>query len=320
MFPGALDLSRFSSASLAVCIDGGLSRRVEGAGSFLRPDAKGLDIEGKTFSEALHAKYLDYSSPSSSQPSTSASPTSQDPQVRAATQRFATDSNFEVEVVLNDRVNERFRQLGRLREVGLEWEGVSCATRSGEKGEEEELRRLGQQLKSTLVSLYHLEEALSIERRSFLDVDHETDLRSHSTDLEVLNLSFSLLPTLEEADRIAAVLPKLRSLALKCVSFLLASSAPPLLTSSPSQLEPLRPRPFANFAGWPRMLDELAAQQHAHAMVRSASGYSSKYAALLTSRSAGPPHLLFIAQPRRPTVRLQPPSTSRRYWTRRPDR
>ncbi|BGP31665.1 hypothetical protein JCM10296v2_003439 [Rhodotorula toruloides] len=169
--------------------------RVEGAGSFLRPDAKGLIVEGKTFSEALHDKYLDSSPPSSSQPLSSSSSTPQDFHGATATQRFATDSNFEVEVVLNDRVNERFRQLGRLREVGLEWEGVSHATRSSEKGKEKELRRLGEELKN----------------------------------LEVLNLSFSLLPTLEEADHIAAVLPKLRSLALSSNRFIRITSPTSLL-------------------------------------------------------------------------------------------
>ncbi|BGO99347.1 tubulin-specific chaperone E [Rhodotorula toruloides] len=164
--------------------------RVDGAGSFLRPDAKGLVVGGKMFSQALHDKYLDSSLPSSFQPPPSSSSAPQDPHAATATQRFATASNFEVEVVLNDRVNERFRQLGRLREVGLDWEGVSCATRSGGTGEEEELRRLGQELKN----------------------------------LEVLNLSFSLLPTLEEADRIAAVLPKLRSLALNSNRFVRVTS------------------------------------------------------------------------------------------------
>ncbi|BGP24254.1 tubulin-specific chaperone E [Rhodotorula toruloides] len=172
--------------------------RVEGSGSFLRPDAKGLDVEGKTFSQALHDRYLDYGLPTSSQSTDTAASASRESQATIPTQRFATDSNFDVEVVLNDRVNERFRQLGRLREVGLEWEGVSCAVRRGatdegfeeEEEEEEELRDLGRELKN----------------------------------LEVLNVSFSLLPTLPEASRFAAVLPKLRSLALNSNRFILMAS------------------------------------------------------------------------------------------------
>lgn len=51
---------------------------------------------------------------------------------------YATSSNFEVEVVALGRIRERFKDLSRVREVGLEWEGVNGA--GGEK-EREEVRR-----------------------------------------------------------------------------------------------------------------------------------------------------------------------------------
>lgn len=55
---------------------------------------------------------------------------------------YATESNFRVEVVPLDRVGARFRQLERLREVGLEWEGVNGP------GSEEEHAQLVQELAS----------------------------------------------------------------------------------------------------------------------------------------------------------------------------
>ncbi|BGP47733.1 hypothetical protein JCM10450v2_003598 [Rhodotorula kratochvilovae] len=162
--------------------------RIEGAGSFLRPDAKGLDIEGKTFEEALRGKYLDDGNdvaPPSCSPATS-----EPAGVVLTTRRFSTSGNFDVEVVLTSKVREHFHQLGRLREVGLEWEGVSCAMRRHEdhgaqERAEGELKELGDSLSK----------------------------------LETLNLSFSLLPTLQEAERIAGVLPRLQNLSLNSNRF-----------------------------------------------------------------------------------------------------
>ncbi|GAA6023216.1 hypothetical protein JCM10207_004483 [Rhodosporidiobolus poonsookiae] len=159
--------------------------RVEGAGSFLRPDAKGLDRRGKTFKQALFYKYLDVDllAPASAEPGDAVYAETADPHAEALTSKlYATSSNFEVEVVLSSKVNSRFKQLGRLREIGLEWENIS---RACEEGSEAELARLGQELSR----------------------------------LKVLDMSYSLIPTLEEAAKICAVLPRLRTLALNSNRF-----------------------------------------------------------------------------------------------------
>lgn len=130
---------------------------MEGAGSFLRTDAKGLDVVGKTFIVAVSQKYLgEEFSPAvpSSESLPEEATTTSSSVCGSCVQRFATASNFDVEVVLNNRVTDRFKQLGRLREVGLEWENVSAAlsTRQAQAdaATERELEDFGAQLKSTL--------------------------------------------------------------------------------------------------------------------------------------------------------------------------
>ncbi|GAA5849820.1 hypothetical protein JCM8547_000575 [Rhodosporidiobolus lusitaniae] len=157
--------------------------RVEGAGSFLRPEAQGLETTGKTFKHALFSKYLDVDLLAEKAGQTVPPTPSESEKVDDLnSQLFATNSNFNVEVVLSKKVNDRFKQLGRLREVGLEWEKVS---RAAEEAGEADLTELGAQLSR----------------------------------LEVLNLSYSFLPTLGEAARIAFVLPRLQHLALNSNRF-----------------------------------------------------------------------------------------------------
>ncbi|GAA5857287.1 hypothetical protein JCM9279_007595 [Rhodotorula babjevae] len=175
------------------------SPRVDGAGSFLRPDAKGLDRRGKTFEDALRAKYLD-DDKTDSDSVLDPSPRSKSRQDDSTTRRYATASNFDVEVVLSSKVTERFHQLGRLREVGLEWEGVSRAAsgaddEGGRGREAEALQDLGGQLSR----------------------------------LEVLNLSFSLLPSLHETAQIVNVLPRLVHLSLNGNRFAPLAEPTPLL-------------------------------------------------------------------------------------------
>ncbi|GAA5880643.1 hypothetical protein JCM3774_000562 [Rhodotorula dairenensis] len=166
--------------------------RVEGAGSFLRTNAKGLDVVGQTFIEAVSHKYLGRELPTvpaySEQTSIGSAPAS-DPAERSSVQRFATSSNFDVEVVLNDRVTDRFKQLGRLREIGLEWERVSSAGPSRDSSAaaaaEPELEEFGTQMKK----------------------------------LESLDMSYAMLPTLWEASMIASVLPRLTRLSLNANRF-----------------------------------------------------------------------------------------------------
>lgn len=166
--------------------------RVEGAGSFLRTDAKGLDVVGKTFIVAVSQKYLgEEFSPAvpSSESLPEEATTTSSSVCGSCVQRFATASNFDVEVVLNNRVTDRFKQLGRLREVGLEWENVSAAlsTRQAQAdaATERELEDFGAQLKN----------------------------------LEGLNMSYAMLPTLQEASIVAIVLPRLTRLSLNANRF-----------------------------------------------------------------------------------------------------
>ncbi|GAA5982232.1 hypothetical protein JCM10908_004794 [Rhodotorula pacifica] len=166
--------------------------RVEGAGSFLRTDAKGLDVLGKPYIKALSHKYLEdnhVASDTAAERTTAAASASSDAAEGSDVQRFATSSNFDVEVVLDKKVTDRFKQLGRLHEVGLEWEGVSSALSAqvapDTAAAERDLQLFGAQLKS----------------------------------LEGLNLSYTMLPTLQEASTIAAVLPRLSRLSLNANRF-----------------------------------------------------------------------------------------------------
>ncbi|BGP55109.1 hypothetical protein JCM8202v2_002704 [Rhodotorula sphaerocarpa] len=133
--------------------------RVEGSGSFLRTDAKSLEVKGKCFIDALLERYL--GAPAAAPKATdteakAAAPTHKsmpDSAGVASVQRHATSSNFDIEIVLNERVRSHFQDLGKLREVGLEWEDVSRASRSTNDEEEvtavRELQEFGPKLNST---------------------------------------------------------------------------------------------------------------------------------------------------------------------------
>ncbi|GAA5964416.1 hypothetical protein JCM3765_006411 [Sporobolomyces pararoseus] len=158
--------------------------RVEGAGSFLRPNAPGLILEGKSFREAFESKYLDGQS---SMPRQIGKTSNEEGVTTTTSEFYKTSSNFEVEVVLSEKAAARFRQLGRLREVGLEWEAVGRAYDSVEVNDEddERLNEFGQKLSG----------------------------------LEVLNLSYTMLPSVDGAERIARTLPKLSVLSLNSNRF-----------------------------------------------------------------------------------------------------
>lgn len=132
-----------SSRSLAVRLTSLLPHRVETAGSFLRPDAKGLETKGKTFKQALYSKYLDVDLLNTTTDSTAPPNVSEGDVDVTRSELYGTNSNFDVEVVLSKKVNDRFKQLGRLREVGLEWVFLN---RAADPDSEEELRRLGNEL------------------------------------------------------------------------------------------------------------------------------------------------------------------------------
>ncbi|GAA5904368.1 Pac2p [Sporobolomyces salmoneus] len=161
--------------------------RVEGAGSFLRPNAPGLTLEGKSFKQAFESKYLQGQSTTSENGNINGGE-------ETTSEFYKTSSNFEVEVVLSEKVAARFRQLGRLREAGLEWEGLGRAYDSDRDGTERELDELGSRLSG----------------------------------LEVLNLSCTMLGSIEEAERIAQVLPKLSTLSLNSNRFDPVDSPTPL--------------------------------------------------------------------------------------------
>ncbi|GAA5887432.1 hypothetical protein JCM16303_004281 [Sporobolomyces ruberrimus] len=155
--------------------------RVGGAGSFLRPNAPGLVLEGLSFKEAFESKYLDQ--PTTSDPVRDVPPQDED---KATTSRFyKTLSNFEIEVVSSEKVAARFRHLGRLREAGLEWEALDRACQTNDEAGGDELAEFGKKLSG----------------------------------LEFLHLSCTLLPSLVEVERIARALPKLAFLSLNSNRF-----------------------------------------------------------------------------------------------------
>ncbi|GAA5940142.1 uncharacterized protein JCM15063_001720 [Sporobolomyces koalae] len=152
--------------------------RIEGSGSFLRPNAPGLIVSGNTFQEAFEAKYLDAGTNAESSQDTVDDQTT-------TSQYYETLSNFKVEVVMSGKVAARFRQLARLREAGLEWELLSRAYDSDTCDGAQELETFGRQLSG----------------------------------LDDLNLSYTMLPSLQEASRIAQALPKLTRLSLNSNRF-----------------------------------------------------------------------------------------------------
>ena len=99
-----------------------------GAGSFIRPSAPGLSL-GTSFPHALRDKYAP-------------EPTAAVVKAEADKSNFfGTASNFEIEVTSLAKIEDTFRNLGRLKEAGLEWEGVSSA------GAPQERESVVQQLK-----------------------------------------------------------------------------------------------------------------------------------------------------------------------------
>ncbi|GAA5834787.1 hypothetical protein JCM11251_003662 [Rhodosporidiobolus azoricus] len=191
--------------------------RVEGAGSFLRADAKGLDRRGKTFKQALWHKYLEVDLLAPPEAPTLPVQRHAPPSLASdepTSQRYATNNGFDVEVVLNSKVTEHFKQLNRLREIGLEWESV-C--RAHDHGEEAQLEELGHQLSR----------------------------------LDVLNLSYSMLPSLPEVDRIVAVLPRLRHLVLNSNRFM--RIATPTLLPAFNGLTSLQLN--STLLSWPELLN-----------------------------------------------------------------
>ncbi|CEQ40284.1 SPOSA6832_01878, partial [Sporobolomyces salmonicolor] len=228
---------------------------------FLRPDAPGLETDGKSFTRAFYSKYLeeedlDLRLPSRAPSTEPAARPSRDGEAETTSEFYATESNFQVEVVLSNKVARRFKQLGRLREVGLEWAGVSRAwDAEDQRSGQAELEELGAQLSR----------------------------------LEVLNLSYSMLPTLAEAGRIASTASRCRSPGELQRQFETEAGRSSALTCLCSvQLKPLQTRPVADPVAWLRACDDPAAQQHPPFVARD------------------PPRCPLTRQPRRAADRLQP--------------
>lgn len=104
---------------------------VEGAGSFIRPNAVNL---GNSFHDALQIKYAPTDSPVSSD--------DRDIVDETTTKYYATESNFEIQVVSSLKVNHNSIRLATLREIGLEGSDVAHA------GTESQQIALGGLLKS----------------------------------------------------------------------------------------------------------------------------------------------------------------------------
>lgn len=180
--------------------------RVEGAGSFLRPNAPGLVLEGLSFKEAFESKYLDQ--PTTSDPVRDVPPQDED---KATTSRFyKTLSNFEIEVVSSEKVAARFRHLGRLREAGLEWEALDRACQTNDEAGGDELAEFGKKLSGKNCSSSQCSKSETKPKLMVLVL-----VLTNTLGLEFLHLSCTLLPSLVEVERIARALPKLAFLSLK---------------------------------------------------------------------------------------------------------
>ena len=115
---------------------------IPGAGSFIRPTAKGLSV-GRSFVAAIKDRYLDDGTPTSSaEPQLVAPPTSALTTHSANSTIYQTNFNRDIEVPSLDKISALFKQLDRLTTAGLEYAEVASA------GDEAELAQLGAQLSS----------------------------------------------------------------------------------------------------------------------------------------------------------------------------
>ncbi|KDE05057.1 hypothetical protein MVLG_04498 [Microbotryum lychnidis-dioicae p1A1 Lamole] len=158
--------------------------------SFIRTNSKGLD-HGRSFVQALKAKYLD----ALDDDTTSAAPTSKLAPAPSAegssgpSQYYDTLSNFKVEVVDLSKIKKtKVEDLKRLKQAGLEWEGVNGT--GWEQG-----------LESMSAQEEHAEVIEALQA------------------LEKLDLSYSLLPTLQSVAEVVQGLTRLRHLALNANRF-----------------------------------------------------------------------------------------------------
>lgn len=120
---------------------------VPGAGSFIRPTAKGLS-RGRSFVAAIKDRYLDDSAgPDQPQPDSFA-PTRDrtSPDHPSNSTLYHTNFNREIEVPSLDKISALFRQLDRLTAAGLEFAEVASA------GDQAELAALGVQMARTSTS------------------------------------------------------------------------------------------------------------------------------------------------------------------------
>lgn len=84
--------------------------RIPGSGSFIRPQTPGLSY-GVSFSDAIKSKYLGEGESIADE--------------EEGSTFYETISNFKIEVVSLVKIKGRFKQLSRLKEIGLEREGVN---------------------------------------------------------------------------------------------------------------------------------------------------------------------------------------------------
>lgn len=130
-FMKELNISFARALTLFGSLDRGLRIviSVKGSGSFIRPNAKGLNF-GISFVEAVRGKYCQ-------------DVVEQQEKKEGGNQFYQSSGNFEIEVVLKSQKGKG-RELEALREIGLENEGVNCA------GSEVELSKLASELLSKI--------------------------------------------------------------------------------------------------------------------------------------------------------------------------
>lgn len=119
--------------------------RVGGAGSFLRPNAKGLE-RPRSFGDALISKYGPPSLVPSPSTATESRSTLTEPQAEQETKSYSAAFHSKIEVILNSKRNQR--GLDGLKEIGLEG---ACVDRCADSPEEREcIKKLTSEFDLTL--------------------------------------------------------------------------------------------------------------------------------------------------------------------------
>lgn len=102
-----------------------------------------LDSDAKSFQQAVESKY---GAGEAVERRARAEGDNETSRADTTSRFYRTEGNFDVEVVLSDKVAARFHDLSRLREIGLEYEGLAKACDLERPGASDELDAFGMNL------------------------------------------------------------------------------------------------------------------------------------------------------------------------------